>query len=165
MKRFHVKIRKTVGKGFRILRPSWAKKVKGRLSYKRAKALEAALEKQNRYDEDDVKVREAKPVKKRTPKYSWVRAAIRNEASRRGLTHTSGDRDYNSLASVGRVSDHWDEVDASWADDYWHKDTSVMEKFARDVQQQYNLKQVLVHDAGSGNHVHIAGWATGFPRS
>lgn len=92
------------------------------------------------------------------PKWSPARDRIRQEASTRGLSHTSGDRSHNTLAPVGRMSDHWSAVASSWADDYWHSSVAEMEKFAEWCKKQDGIKQCLVHDAGSGNHVHVAGW-------
>lgn len=95
--------------------------------------------------------------KKQTPQ----RKAIRKLAKKRDMTLTSGDRDYNTLAGVGRISDHWDKVETSWADDYWHPSERKMREFTAELQHEHRLKQVLFHDAGSGNHVHAAGYVPG----
>lgn len=105
-----------------------------------------------------------KPIEKILPdrvrlwkKWTPTRGKVRQDALTWGMSLTSGDRDYNSLASVGRVSDHWTWASGSWADDYWHSDMELMNKFAAYISAKYHLKQVLVHDAGSGDHVHVAG--------
>lgn len=94
-------------------------------------------------------------------KYTLERYLLRKLAIKEGMTRTSSDRASNSLASVGRVSDHWSKVHTSWAEDYWHSSEAKMHDFAKKatalLKKHGVLKQVLVHDAGSGNHVHVAG--------
>lgn len=95
-------------------------------------------------------------------KWTPQRARVRRLARKRGMTLTSGDRVYNSLASKGRISAHWIRFNSQWADDYWHPSLQVMRDFAVEVNarrpsSEPRFAQVLVHDAGSGNHVHVAG--------
>lgn len=92
-------------------------------------------------------------------KWTLQRSRVRFGARRRGMVRTSGDRTYNSLASVSRISDHWVEATDSWAEDFWHPDPAVMHDYADALRRRGGLKQVLVHDAGSGLHLHVAGWA------
>lgn len=98
-------------------------------------------------------------------KWTLLRAKVRFGARRRGMVRTSGDRTYNSLASVGRTSDHWEERLDSWAEDFWHPEPGRMYAYAdalrpkvSSTRDRSKLKQVLVHDAGSGLHLHVAGW-------
>lgn len=92
-------------------------------------------------------------------KWTLQRSRVRLGAARRGMIRTSGDRTYNSLASVGRVSDHWVEATDSWAEDFWHPESRVMYDYADTLRRRGGLKQIIVHDAGSGLHLHVAGWA------
>lgn len=94
----------------------------------------------------------------RRKKWTKQRREIRAEAKKWGMSLTSGDRTYNTLRPP-KKSDHWTEVESSWADDYWHASWNRMESFEAMLKSNYPLKQVLLHDAGSGNHVHVAGWA------
>lgn len=109
----------------------------------------------------------AEPRRRPAKVLRWVkwtpqRARVRRIAKRRGLTLTSGDRLWNTLASRGRLSAHWIRFPSQWADDYWHPDAAVMKRFADEVLatrrgNEPAFAQVIVHDAGSGNHVHVAG--------
>lgn len=95
-------------------------------------------------------------------KWTPQRAALRLYMKLHGFTLTSGDRSENSLASVGRVSDHWIGRLDSWADDWWMADGATMsamaDKLNRGVKGIGQLKQTLYHNAGSGFHVHTAGY-------
>lgn len=91
-------------------------------------------------------------------KWTLQRSRIRLFMWRRGMVLTSGDRTYNTLAPDG-VSDHWVEARSSWADDYWCPDYIKMRAAADKLRRVQKLKQVLVHDAGSGDHIHVAGWS------
>lgn len=94
-------------------------------------------------------------------KWTPQRAAQRTYLKARGFIHTSGDRTYNSLTPP-KVSDHYEGRQDSWADDWWHPDYSRMVaeagKLQRGVRGLGRFKQVLVHDAGSGEHLHVAGF-------
>ena len=99
----------------------------------------------------------------RWAKWTPQRARVRRLAKKRGMTLTSGDRLWNTLASRGRLSAHWFRFTGQWADDYWHPDGAAMRRFGAEVLATRKAKeprfaQVLVHDAGSGNHVHVAGY-------
>jgi hypothetical protein len=90
-------------------------------------------------------------------KWSPVRDLVRREAQARGLRHTSGDRS-RKLTADGNVSDHWQGQAASWADDYVGS-AANMRAFKQWLDARGDLKQVMLHDAGSGLHVHVAGYS------
>lgn len=95
-------------------------------------------------------------------KQSSTRQAVRAALTARGLRHSSGDRTPAQNSAAGGVSnsDHLSTKCETWADDYVGT-AGQMRAGKAYIEGRYKLKQVLIHDAGSGMHLHVAGYADG----
>lgn len=89
------------------------------------------------------------------PKWSPARDAVARKAAELGVRHNGGDRTPEHNAAVNGVdnSDHLTTNTKRWADDY--AVSPELERYAKSLGLT-----TLVHNAGSGMHLHIAGDAT-----
>lgn len=91
-------------------------------------------------------------------KWSPKRMSIRRYLKRRGFILTGGDRTPERNEQVGGVPNSWHQTTklGVFADDFYHPDMGVMRREARNVASKYGVR-TLVHDAGTGQHLHIEG--------
>lgn len=103
----------------------------------------------------------AKGVKKiagGNPKHPPMRKEIRNYLIGQGFRHTSGDRTPANNSASGGVSNssHLTTNTSRWADDYVASEAK-MRAAAQAVKSKWPAVTTLVHDAGSGLHLHVEG--------
>lgn len=96
-------------------------------------------------------------------KWSELRMEIRRDLLAAGLAHSGGDRTPERNAEVNGVpnSSHLTSRTDRWADDYVAGgNLALLHRAADLIRRKYGNRgrlEILVHDAGSGQHFHIGG--------
>jgi hypothetical protein len=96
-------------------------------------------------------------------KWCELRIQIRKHCSDAGLALSGGDRtpERNEQVSGVRNSSHLTTRTDRWADDYIAgNNRQLMDRVAGEIRAKYGHRgrlEILVHDAGSGVHLHVGG--------
>lgn len=100
-------------------------------------------------------------------KWSEQRLRVRKFLLSKGCALTGGDRTPATNEAVGGVRNslHLTTRGDVWADDWiFGNNYDELRRIAAQVRQRFpELLECLVHDAGSGTHLHVAGKAPGHP--